>query len=746
MIQLPSPPKLGGPLGKARCAVSISTLSGLQPLLHELTTCLSAPTVVLSAADGQVSPAGAQGMFSADVRLLSRAEVEVAGTALEPISAARFGADRAEFVALLRGLGGRGPDPTVWLRRYRTVRPDGMDESFTIENAGPDEITVGLALLLSADLVDIEAVKGGAPPEPDQPGELTDAGLVFRSREVVATVRAPGARLEVGSPARARWDHTVAARSSVSCAVSITVADHGAAVLAPPRPGAGRPVTPDAVRCTDGRPSGVGTDRPGLTVTADDRRLDRLVSQSLADLTALEMATPSRPTDVFYAAGSPWYLTLFGRDSLWAARMGLPLGTRIAAGTLRTLAARQATATELATGAEPGKILHELRREGRGSIDPMLPPVYFGTVDATLLWIDLLERAWRWGLADGEVAALLPAAERGLRWMAESGDADGDGFLEYADASGRGLSNQGWKDSGDAVRFADGRIAHGPVALAEVQGYAHRAAVAGAELLEAFGRPGAARWRDFAGRLAANFREKFWCADALGPYPALALDGDKRRVDAPASNMGHLLGTGILTAAEAGAVAGRLVTPGLSTGFGLRTMSRTAGGYSPLSYHCGSVWPHDTAIAVAGLAGAGFPDQAGTLVSGLLAASDAFDGRFPELYAGWAAAETGSPVPYPAACRPQAWSAGAALVLVQTLLGLQVDVPAGILTLAPNPAAGALAVKGLSIAGHRLDVRADSTGRLLALHYGGPLRVVVDPAVDARSEWPAHRRPPDDPA
>ena len=711
--------------------MSASTSVGLQPLLHELCTCLRAPTVALSGADGQIREDGAQGLFSADIRLLSRAEVEVDGIELEPISGALRGADRAEFVALLRGLGDAGPDPTVWLRRDRTVRPDGMDESFTIENASGSAIALTLMLCWAADLADIESVKAGVAACSVEPGELTPAGVVFRTADVRATAQAPGADLTVNAgQASARWRLEVPAREAVTVRAAITVVDSGAAVIAAPDGAAALALPADAG--SPRRPGGPGrgggsparSTVGGLTVVADDRRVGRLVSQSLADLAALRMATPELPDDTFYAAGSPWYLTLFGRDSLWAARMGLPLGTAVAAGTLRTLAARQATSTDVATAAEPGKILHELRRSRRSLADPLLPPVYYGTVDATLLWIILLEQAWRWGLPEDVVAGLLPAAERGLRWMAESGDSDGDGFLEYADTSGRGLTNQGWKDSGDAVRFADGRIADGPVALAEVQGYAYQAALAGAGLLDALGRPGAGRWREFAAELAGKFREKYWCADDLGSYPALALDGSKNRVDAPASNMGHLLQSGILSADESAAVADRLVGPDLSSGFGLRTMSAAAGGYSPLSYHCGSVWPHDTAIVVAGLSAAGFPAQAGVLTSGLLAAADAFDGRFPELYAGWSAEVTGVPVPYPAACRPQAWSAATALVLVQTLLGLQVDVPAGTLTLAPLPLAGALDVAGLTVAGHRLDVRTDSVGAVVGVDYAGPLRVV----------------------
>ncbi|GAA3154483.1 hypothetical protein [Nonomuraea salmonea] len=255
---------------------------------------------------------------------------------------------------------------------------------------------------------------------------------------------------------------------------------------------------------------------------------------------------PARRRTRSWARASPWFLTLFGRDSIWAARMLLPLGTDLAAGTLRVLARRQGTKLDPASGEAPGKIMHELRRHefALHANRLRLPAAYYGTIDATPLWITLLHDAWRWGLPDGEVAALLPAMEAALGWLADHGDADGDGFLEYIDTSGSGLANQGWKDSGDAVRCHDGSRAEPPIALVEVQGYAYEAAMAGAALLDAYGRPGAERWRDYAGRLAERFRAAFWVD---GGHPALALDRDKRPVDALTSNIGHLLGTGILT-------------------------------------------------------------------------------------------------------------------------------------------------------------------------------------------------------
>jgi glycogen debranching enzyme len=292
-----------------------------------------------------------------------------------------------------------------------------------------------------------------------------------------------------------------------------------------------------------------------------------------------------------------------------------------------------------------------------------LPPVYYGTIDATPLWACTLHDAWRAGVPEAEIEALLPTLEGALRWVVEDGDADGDGFLEYLDHSGHGLANQGWKDSADSVRFADGTIADGPVALCEVQAYAYEAAVHGADLLDAFGRPGAERFREWAADLRERFRATYWCGEGADRFPALALDGNKRPVDTLTSNIGHLLGTGLLDPDEELTVARQLAAPDLDSGLGLRTMSAADGGYAPLSYHCGSVWPHDTAIVISGMHRAGLGEHAAGLVEGLLRASVAFDQRLPELWSG-----EGQPVPYPTACRPQAWSAAAA-VAVATVLG-----------------------------------------------------------------------------
>ena len=501
-------------------------------------------------------------------------------------------------------------------------------------------------VVLSSDFAPLESIRLGKPGPPlPFPVPIGDHfGWVHE--EVALSLVAQGADVLL-SEDRCRltlhWRAQVPARSQASLRWRLSVQDAAAVVVAPSSP---------PLKITN----------PGTITATSDHRLRPWLTRSLEDLSRLWMATRDAPEDGFFAAGAPWYLTLFGRDSIWTARMLLPVDLEPARGTLRTLARRQGSRVDLKSAEEPGKILHELRRTTVHLGSTWFPPVYYGTIDATPLWICLLHDAWQAGLPGEEVAKLLPALEPALKWLIECGDSDGDGFLEYHDRSGHGLVNQGWKDSGDAMRFHDGRTADGPMALCEVQGYAYEAARGGADLLDAFGRPGAEDYRSWASQLAVRFRASFWCGPGDDRYPALALDGAKHQVDSLSSNIGHLLGTGILNADEELLIARRVASPALDSGLGLRTMAATDAGYAPLSYHCGSVWPHDTAIVIAGLVRAGLADYARGLIEGLLRASVAFEQRLPELWSG-----EGRPVPYPVACRPQAWSAASAIVVAHAL-------------------------------------------------------------------------------
>ena len=643
--------------------------------MHHLFTSVRAPALALSRRDGDIY-GGPCGVFVGDRRIISRCTVTVDGTRLVALAAQSLPRGRARFVGTPPTL----DDPALIVERVRDLRADGAVETITVTSHRREASDVRVEVALGCDLASIAQVRDDAAPAELESAATVDGmrwthpdgsavTLSVTGAEVSGSLSTCSARLGSGDSARLvlRWTTTTAA------AAGFGAADH-TALTAP-------------------------------TAETDDPHFGALLRQSVADLADLELADGA---DRFYAAGAPWYLTLFGRDSLWSAELALPLGTEVAAGTLNALARRQGRRHDVAAAEEPGKILHELRTQASEISGMRLPATYYGTVDATPLWISLLHRAWRWGLASDAVAALLPNLERALGWV---GEQTGEGFVRYVDTTGLGLANQGWKDSVDAVQFADATLAAAPVALCEVQGYAYAAAMRGADLLDAFDRPGGAGWRHWAVRLAERFRDRFWVTDDVGPYPAIALDADDRPADTPTSNMGHLLGTGLLDEAESAAVVRRLAAPDMDSGLGLRTMSANARGFNPLSYHNGSVWPHDNAIILAGLRRVGTDDAdalAYQLVRGLLRGGTAFDYRFPEVYGGVG----DPPLPYPASCRPQAWSAASAVEMLRAVLGIEPDVPNGslrIIPLAPSPV-GALAVRSVPLAGGHLDVEITAGG------------------------------------
>ncbi|MHB1613023.1 MAG: amylo-alpha-1,6-glucosidase [Actinomycetes bacterium] len=680
----------------------------LQPPLHELVSCLRAPTTCLSSRDGQIHLRGAQGVYHRDVRVLARGLLQVQGGEPEPVMTVAAGPSRTCFVAVVRGVADRGADPALTLVRERQACGDGLTERISISSGAESPVRLTVTLHLGADDRAMDAIKGGRPPGSSGPTVTGGDGTLGWDADglaVLATARDAQTDPEKGVMT---WMVGLSPGQTAELVWELRITAHDPVVAAATgSPRWARPV-----------------------VRAGDPRLAEWVDRSLDDLDSLRMVDVARSGSEFLAAGSPWFFTLFGRDSLWAARMMLPLGTDLAASTLRALAGYQGERVVEESGEAPGKILHELRSRPVRVQDggTPLPLVYYGSVDSTLLWVSLLHDAWRWGMSDALVEELLPAAQRAMQWVRSCADPDDDGFVEYVDRSGTGLANQGWKDSGDSVRFHDGTRAESPIALVEVQGYAYRAARDAAALFRAFGRPGEDEWSSYAERLSEKFRRSFWVDHPDGAYPAMALDRGKAKVDSLTSNIGHLLGTGLLSAQESALVAQRLGARDLDSGFGLRTMSTRDGGFAPLSYHCGSVWPHDTAIVARGLAAEGHTRQASELVLGLLRSAAAFENRLPELWAGFAATELPRPVPYPAACRPQAWAAAAAVSALTTLLGLTPDVPSGVLTVRPLPetGVGSLRVDGLVVGGQRLDVTTHPGGGAPTVVCAAPLRVVTE--------------------
>jgi glycogen debranching enzyme len=663
---------------------------------------VQAPSTLLSGRDGQVRRGGVQGWFRNDVRQVSELVVTLMGPAdaqgpeePEVIGASLESACSARFVGVSRLRGDPIKAPTLRVERRRDLGADRLVERISLVHAGRQDQRVLMQVRVAADHTPLPWIRSGGGALPEVVVSADDDRVEWSSTVGSTALRCTPDPDEVSQDGTGavvlRWQIDLTAGTSWHLELVATSHDRE-------EPDLCHVPVPLAVEVTSGR-----------------SELERLVVRSVADLAGLTAAFRDRPRDVFATAGSPWYLTLFGRDALWAARLALPLGTSLAGGTLRALARRQGTDHNELTGEQPGKILHEIR-VGPGSTGHQLPPVYYGSVDATPLWISLLHDAWRWGLPEAEIRPLLPNLDRALDWVLLHADADGDALVEYVDESGIGLVNQGWKDSSDAVPHADGILADAPLALCEAQAYVVRACLDAAALIEGVDprdatRERCAQLRQHARDVAEAFRSRFWVDDARGRFPAVALDRAKRPVASATSNLGHLLATGLLDADEEASVVDRLRQPDLDCGRGLRTLSAEHPRFNPLGYHTGSVWPHDTAIAVLGCARSGYEDLAASLAMGLVDTADQFQARLPELFAGTGRAD---PVlAYPASCRPQAWSAASAVAMLQAALGLESDVPNGTFVVAPRAAFAAwfpLHVRGLRVAGRDVEVRVDRDG------------------------------------
>jgi glycogen debranching enzyme len=398
--------------------------------------------------------------------------------------------------------------------------------------------------------------------------------------------------------------------------------------------------------------------------------LRRAFDRSISDLAALRMRTGEYRRPLF-AAGMPWFMTVFGRDTAITSLQTLLLGPEIAMGALDALTELQAKEEDPTIDAEPGKIVHEVR-EGRCA--EFWFPRYYGSVDSTPLYLALLTETWRWTDDASLARRLRDPAMLALEWIDRYGDRDGDGFVEYSRMVDSGLANQSWKDSGDSQRFQDGSFAEAPIAAVEVQGYVYDAKRGLAELAREVWREQelADRLEREAAELQTRFDEAFWVEERGGFY-ALALDGKKRKVDSRSSNMGHLLWSGIVPPERVPKIVDQLLSEDLWSGWGVRTMASDAAAFNPISYHNGTVWPHDTALAAWGLARHGYTAEARRVGRALIEAAGHFDWSLPEVFAGYSRDETPFPIAYPTAARPQAWAAGTPILLVRVLLGIEPD-------------------------------------------------------------------------
>ncbi len=610
------------------------------------------------------------GFFAHDTRFLSRLVLRVGGSAPLLLSSGRVEHFKAAFY-LRNGTANGLPRDAISISRERFIGT-GMQERITLRNESPEPLELAVALETEADFADIISVKlhdfslGDPelaqplpPPAPtthdearrrvsivDPRGDLGTELVYSKSGRFDGNAMTYMLTLEPHEP----WDLSVDIRPWVTEELEIFEQ------LDEERDSAGDVVAAWTLRVP--------------RVRGGWESLRRSFDRSIADLAALRMRTGEYRRPLF-AAGMPWFMTVFGRDTAITSLQTLLLGPEIAVGALDALTELQAREEDPTIDAEPGKIVHEVR-EGRCA--EFWFPRYYGSIDSTPLYLVLLAETWRWTDDASFAQRMREPALLALEWIDRYGDRDGDGFVEYSRMVDSGLANQSWKDSGDSQRFQDGSFAEAPIAAVEVQGYVYDAKRGLAEIAREVWRDKALadRLEREAEELRVRFDETFWVEERGGFY-ALALDGQKRRVDARSSNMGHLLWSGIVPPERVATVVDQLLSEELWSGWGIRTMASDAAAYNPISYHNGTVWPHDTSLAAWGLARHGYTAEARRIARALIEAAAHFDWSLPEVFAGYARNETPFPIAYPTAARPQAWAAGTPILLVRVLLGLEPD-------------------------------------------------------------------------
>ncbi len=594
-------------------------------------------TFLVADAAGQIA-GGEHGVYNRDTRFLNRYSWSLG----EDVQALLIHTPRPDVLSA-HYAHIEGPSQALGVKRQLKVQADGFEDVLEVQNTGSEPRNVTLELNLAGDFADMFEARGWAESGRDPALlEQTAVGFALRYRAQdgveTATFLEPSQMPDEVQGEALVFRFILAPKEARTLSVTVTLRTMGEN-----RPGTSYETWLGAFSVPE-------------TLSQPHQEV---LAQAQKDLRALLLFTEHGP---YLAAGIPWYVAAFGRDALLAASMLLPHHPEVAEGVLRYLAAYQGEKHNPLTAEAPGKIMHELRfgeltRLGRMPFSP-----YYGTVDATALFVMLLHRLHT--LTGSKlVRELRPCWEAALTWMTDIADGDGDGFLEFTGADTKGLAVQTWKDSWDSLSHRDGRLAKGAIAGSEVQGYAYAAYCAAADFYEGLGEDESGAWRTRAGALKKSFHEHFWL-DELQTY-AMALDGDKCPLEVHNSNAGHLLWTGIVPAEVAPKLAKTLFSEPNWSGWGVRTLGAGEMRYNPVSYHNGSVWPHDTALIAGGLARYGFDDEAARIREALydLAASQN-DRRLPELIAGYPR-EAAPPVPYPVACRPQAWDAAALLYLLE---------------------------------------------------------------------------------
>jgi glycogen debranching enzyme len=653
-----------------------------------------------------------EGLFAHDTRFLSGLRLTINGQRPLLLSSDKIEYFSAAFFMRNPLAGGLAPD-VLSIRRERFVG-DGMQDSFLVQNQGMERIELHLELAIAADFADIFAVKDhdfalGDPvrakplPEPrpvsyDEERNqflISDDGDLPLKTQVIFSERGDvdGSTMtfHLALEPRERW---------------------GVHVEVFPLPD-GELVAPRFAELRFGEEVGRVRDSlaawqlrvPQLRASWD--ALGHAFGQSVSDLASLRMRSDNGGIGKLPGAGVPWFMTVFGRDTLITCLQTLLFGPELARTALEVLADLQAKEDDPSRDAEPGKIVHEVRH---GKAARTWHERYYGTIDATPLYLILLSEVWRWTDDAALVRDLKAPALAALEWIEKYGDRDGDGFVEYERRTEHGLKNQSWKDSWDSQRYHDGTLAPTPIAPCEAQGYVYDAKRRVAELAREVWRDRelGARLDREAEELRRRFDEAFWIEDRGGFY-ALALDRDKRHVDSLCSNIGHLLWSGIVEPRRVDALVDQLMGDELWSGWGVRTMSTGDAGYNPLAYHNGTVWPHDNSIIAAGLARYARWPEAQRVIQRMLTAAKHFNYQLPEVFAGMRRSETPFPIAYPTAARPQAWAAGTPVLLLQSLLGLQPDRRRHALeTVAPTELpswAGTIRLSGIRAFGTLWDAR-----------------------------------------
>jgi glycogen debranching enzyme len=627
---------------------------------------LEGNTFVVSDARGdlEATPTDNHGLFLNDTRFLSRWILTVNGIRPKLLSTDDLAYYKVQFFSALT-TGTIYVDSHLSVVRRREV-DGGFHDEVTLVNHDQAALDVEVRIEAGADFADLFEVKDKLEKKGEAYRRVEKGKLIFGYRREayqretvvsaadVAEIRESTLVFRVRLPPHGRW----------RTRLDVDAVWKRGLQASTDRPGASRPELNVDVEAWL---------RKAPTLSSSWEPLVRIYRRSLIDLAALRFRTPFSD-EALPAAGLPWFMTVFGRDSLITSFQALAFAPGMAAATLKTLAVLQGLVDDPFRDEEPGKILHELRFGEMTAFEERPHSPYYGAADSTPLFLVLLEEYTRWTGDQALARSLEPNVRAAIDWIDRYGDRDGDGYIEYERRNREtGLENQCWKDSWDSIAFANGTLAPTPRATCELQGYVYDAKMRVARLArELYGDPDwASELERQAGELKARFNRDFWIPER--GFFALALDGKKRKVDSLTSNIGHLLWSGIADEEKARSCVHHLMGDTLFSGWGIRTMAITEGSYNPIGYHVGTVWPHDTSIVAWGLRRYGFRKEAATLAAGMLDAAELFHGRLPEAFAGYPREETHYPVEYPTACSPQAWATGAPLLLVRTLLGLDSD-------------------------------------------------------------------------